>query len=257
MSSELRWKSLYNNWGYEIASHVRKEVGGEISDAMLHSKCFQPLGLKRTDASGHREKSSNVAKAYMVLEDRTPVPIPKTPMSGQTFMGAAGGVESCIDDLLVLYRSILEASITQFGSNQKTTPNNPFQSLTDTFSVHTPFPGKSLYESSYGMGWMRTKLPNQMCKISTNNGLLGGQPVIGKGAASKLVIAHYGSMPGSFAGVNLFPETESANVVLTNTTLLRDLTDWMTQLRTQTLSDFPERVDIVSWVKRPAEAELE
>ena len=126
MSSGLRWKFVSNNWGYEIASQVCKEVGGETWDAMLHSKFSQPLGLQRTDASGHREKLSNVVKAYLVLDDRTPVPIPKTPMSGQTFMGAAGGVESCIDDLLVLYRSILEASITQFGSNQKTTPNNPF-----------------------------------------------------------------------------------------------------------------------------------
>lgn len=223
---------------------------------MLHSNFFKPLGLKRTDASGKREKFGNVAKAYMVLDDKTPVSIPKTPSSGQTLMGAAGRVESCIDDLLILYQSILEASITQFGSNQRTTPRNPFQSLTDTFSAHTPFPGNSLYESSYGMGWMRTQLPNQMCKISTNNGLLGEQPVIGKGAASRLIIAHYGSMPGSFAGVNLFPETESAIVILTNTTPLCDLTDWMTQLLTQTLFDFPEKVDLIPWVKRTAEAEL-
>ena len=63
-------------------------------------------------------------------------------------------------------------------------------------------------------------------------------------------------MPGCFAAVNLFPETESAIVVLTKTTPLYDLTDWMTQLLTQTLFDFPEKVDIVSWVKRTAEAEL-
>ena len=92
--------------------------------------------------------------------------------------------------------------------------------------------------------------------ISTNNGLLGEQPVNGKEAASKLIIAHYGSMSGSFAGVNLFPETESAIVVLTNTTPLCDLNDWMTQSLTQTLFDFPEKVDLVPWVKRTAEAEL-
>ena len=224
---------------------------------MLHSKFFQPLDLKRTDASGHRVKFSNVTKAYMVLDDRTPVPIPKTSLSGQTLIGAAGGVDSCVDDLLVLYGSILEASIMQFDSNQRTTPNNPFQSLTDTFSAHTPFPGNSLYESLYGMGWMRTQLPNQKCKLRTNNGLLGEQPAIGKGAASKLVIAHYESMPGSFAGANFFPETVSAIVVLTNTTPLCDLTDWMTQLLTQNLSNVPEKVDIVSWVKRTAKADLE
>lgn len=256
MSSGLRWKFSYNNWAYEIASHVCKEIGGESWDSMLHANFFNPLGLKRTDATGNREGFDNVAKAYMVLDNLTPVAIPKTPLSGQTLMGAAGGVESCVDDMLVLYHSILKAACDQFGYRKSDTPNNTFQSLADTFSGYTSFPGDSLYESSYGMGWIRTQLPNQMCKISPNNDLLGEQPVIGKGAASRLVIAHYGSMPGTFAGVNLFPETESAIVVLTNTTPLCDLTDYMTQLLTQTLFDFPEKVDLVSWVKRTAEAEL-
>ncbi|KAG8525429.1 uncharacterized protein KY384_009073 [Bacidia gigantensis] len=63
-------------------------------------------------------------------------------------------------------------------------------------------------------------------------------------------------MPGSFAAAILFPESESAIVVLTNTTPLCDWTDWTTQLLTQTLFDFPEKVDSVSWMKRTAEAEL-
>ena len=119
---------------------------------MLDSNFFEPLGLTRTDASGQRDKFGNVAKAYMVLDDRTPVSIPKTPQSGQTLLGAAGGVKSCIDDLLVLYQLILEARITRFGRHQRTRPDNPFQSLADTLPAHIPFSGDSLYESSSGMG---------------------------------------------------------------------------------------------------------
>ena len=256
MSSDLRKKFAYNNWGYEVAGHVCKEVGGESWDSMLHSKFFDPLGLERTNARGHREKFDNVAKAYMVLDDGRPMSIPKISMSGQTLMGAAGGVESCIDDLLILYRSILKACIHQFDTKRRTTADNPFACLADTMTTHMPLPGTSLYESSYGMGWMRTQLPNQMCKVSTNHSLLGEQPMIGKGAASRLVLAHYGSMPGSYSAINLFPETESAIVVLMNTTPLCDLADYTTQLLTQTLFDFPEKVDILSWVKRTAEAEL-
>lgn len=255
-SSELRYKFLYNNWGYEIADHVCKEVGGESWDSMLHSKFFDPLGMTRTDARGQRERFDNVAEAYMVLDNKDPVRVPKTPQSGATLMGAAGGVQSCIDDLLILYRSMLKACISQFKLGNTSTPGNPFQQLTSTMSAHTILPGYSLRESSYGMGWIRTQLPNQMCKISPNYSLLGTAPTVDNGGASRLIIAHYGSMPGSYSGVNLFPETESAIVVLINTTPMCDLSDWMTQLLTQTIFDVPEKVDFVSWVRQTVDAEL-
>ncbi len=223
---------------------------------MLHSKFFDPLGMTRTDARGQRERFDNVAEAYMVLDNKDPVRVPMTPQSGATLMGAAGGVQSCIDDLLILYRSMLKACISQFEHGKTSTPENPFQQLTSTMSAHTPLPGSSLRESSYGMGWIRTQLPNQMCKISPNYGLLGTAPTVGNGGASRLIIAHYGSMPGSYAGVNLFPETESAIVVLTNTTPMCDLSDWMTQLLTQTIFDVPEKVNFVSWVRQTVDAEL-
>lgn len=95
-----------------------------------------------------------------------------------------------------------------------------------------------------------------MCRISPNYGLLGTAPTVGNGAASRLVIAHYGSMPGSYFGVILFPETESAIVVLTNTTPMCDLSDWMTQLLTQTIFDVSGKVDFVSWVQQTVDAEL-
>lgn len=100
-SSGLRHKFAYNNWGYEIADHVCKEMGGESWGSKLHSKFFDPLGMTRTDARGQRERFDNVAKAYMVLDNKSPVRVPMTPQSGATLMGAAGGVQSCIDDLLI------------------------------------------------------------------------------------------------------------------------------------------------------------
>ena len=95
-----------------------------------------------------------------------------------------------------------------------------------------------------------------MCKISPNYGLLGTAPTVGNGGTSRLIIAHYRSMPGSYSGVNLFPETESAIVVLINTIPMCDLSDWMTQLLTQTIFDIPEKVDVVSWVRQTVDAEL-
>lgn len=68
-------------------------------------------------------------------------------------------------------------------------------------SAHSQVGGPSYYESTYGLGWMRTQLPNTLVKFGTNVGLLGEGPVIGRGAESKLIIAHYRSMPGNFAAV--------------------------------------------------------
>lgn len=255
-AAELRYAFAYNNWGYEIAGHVCEEVGGESWDVTLHTKFFDLLGLKRTDARGQRNNYDNIAEAYTVLDNGNSVRIPVTTLSGQTLMGPAGGVQSCTTDLISLYQVILKACIHQFESGETSTPGSPFKQLGTIMSAHTVLPGASLRESSYGLGWIRTQLPNQMCKISPNYGLLGDAPVVGRGAPSKLILAHYGSMPGNFSGVNLFPETESAIIVLTNTTPLCDMADWMTRLLTQTLFDFPEQVDYVSWVKKTKEAEL-
>jgi hypothetical protein len=55
-------------------------------------------------------------------------------------------------------------------------------------------------------------------RISPNYELLREEPVLGEDAPPKLMIAHYGSMPGTFCGVNMFPESESFLVMLNNST---------------------------------------
>ena len=163
---------------------------------------------------------------------------------------------SCFDGFLKLYSIMLEARIQQFGNNESSTPNNPFKQLRHTMSAHTILPDPSYRESSYGLGWIRTQLPNQMCKISSNVGMLGGAPVAGEGAPPKLIIANYGSMTGSFSGVNTFPESESTIVVLINSTPRYDLADWMTQLLTQTPFDIPEKSAYLNLVRNTVDAEL-
>ena len=130
LSSELRYKFAYNIWGYEIAGNVCKEVWGKSWDSMLHSIFFSPLGMTRSDT-----RCQSV-----------------TLLSGSTLMGPAGGVQSCIDDLLILYQSMLKACISQFENDETSTPEDPFKQLTKRMSAYTPLPGCSLRESSYGMG---------------------------------------------------------------------------------------------------------
>jgi CubicO group peptidase (beta-lactamase class C family) len=257
LKADMRTEFTYSNWGYELASRVIQELTGESWDEHVHKRIFEPLQLARTDARGKYKEFGNFATPYMALDDATPITIPQTPISSATLNGAAGGIRSCMKDLLVLYQAVLTACIDQFRSGKISTENSVFKNLIKTMSPHNQLPGHSLRESSYGYGWIRTQLPNQMCRISPNYELLGEEPVLGEGAPPKLLISHYGSMPGSFCGVNLFPETESFVVMLSNSTPMCDSADWFTQLLTQTLFDFPKKNDYLKWVKRSVEAERE
>jgi hypothetical protein len=106
------------------------------------------------------------------------------------------------------------------------------------------------------MGWLRTQIPNIMCQISSNLDQSGEEPILGVGASSRLLIAHYSSIPGAYCGVNLFPETDTVITVLTNSTPICDMSDWILQLLTQTLFDFPNKNDDVMWTKKPVDREL-
>lgn len=163
-------------------------------------------------------------------------------------MGAAGGVKSCVKDLLKLYTCILRSLNHEFNRGASETPSSPFKQLSATMSGQMPFPGNRLRESSYGFGWIRTQLPNIWCPISPNYALLKDAPIVGEGAPSQLVIAHYGSMPGAYTGVSMFPESNSAIVLLTNSTPMCDMVDWLSQLLTQTFFDFPMKYDYLLWV---------
>ena len=57
-----------------------------------------------------------------------------------------------------------------------------------------------------------------------------GMPLVGKGAPSRQVLYHQGSLPGALAAVNLLPKTQSAIAVMTNTLALNDCADWVSQL---------------------------
>ena len=212
--------------GYELAAQAILELKGETWDALIHSRIFKPLDLHRTDAHGNTDEYDKVTESYTVLDDGTPVHIKRTGISGASLKGAPGGVKSCVKDLLRLYHAILQAAVHQFESGETSTPGSPFMQLLKTMPAQTPLPGPSLRESTYGLGWLRTQSPNVMCKISPNLDQLGEEPILGEGAQPKLLIAHYCSMPGAYCGVNLFPESESVIVVLSNTTPMCDVADW-------------------------------
>ena len=97
------------------------------------------------------------------------------------------------------------------------------------------------------MGWMRAQLPNTVGLIGDNMRLysISELPVLGRGSDSRLALYHQGATVGYFSSIYLFPETESAVIVLTNSIALGDAADWLAQSLVQALFDPLEKNDYV------------
>lgn len=238
----FRGQWQYNNLGYELAGLVIEQISGQRWDKVLGSKILEPLGLTRTNAMA--EEDGNTAKAYAVLDDRTPTEIAGVQSAANKFGGAAAGVRSCVKDLLKFYQELMRAGKHQFSTGQTSTPGSPLNQVAQMLSAKIPIREKSLREDSYALGWARTQLPGPMGAIGLNPKLMpDGMPLVGKGAPSRLVVYHQGSHPGALAAVNLLPETQSAIVVMTNTLALNDCADWVGQLVLEALIGTEDKND--------------
>jgi CubicO group peptidase (beta-lactamase class C family) len=238
---QFRTSFLYNNWGYELVGEILKSKTGCTLSQLLQHSIFEPLGLTRTSTSWDLEDENN-AKSYAVLDDLTSIEIPPPQLGKGTLMEAAGGVKSSMEDLLVFYKALLKAIQDQFANSSDETPGSIFKQCRAIIANHARFPGSALREQGYGAGFARSQLPGQLGRISLNP-LIGDEPIVGKGATSKLVIYHHGSMPGSTSCVLMIPETDTIIIVLQNSLAPLDTADFVGQLLVETVCDVPQPND--------------
>jgi hypothetical protein len=101
-----------------------------------------------------------------------------------------------------------------------------------------PVPNPSFRERSYALGWIRTQLPGAVGVMGDNGRILPVPqlPVLGRGATPRLALFHQGATVGYFPSFYLFPETESAVVVLTSSIANCDAADWIAQVTIQNFS---------------------
>lgn len=133
-------------------------------------------------------------------------------------MGPAGGVRSCVSDLLIFYNALLDAAAKEIelGTEQNRTPEDQpvsFSELPTMWTGWNILPMPLLREHSYGYGWLRSQLPSVLAPSRGNPQF---SPLVGLGAPSRLAIWHSGDIPGYQTHATLFPETKQAVVVLTN-----------------------------------------
>ncbi|KAF2791293.1 hypothetical protein K505DRAFT_363968 [Melanomma pulvis-pyrius CBS 109.77] len=154
-------------------------------------------------------------------------------------MFGANGVNSCVQDLLVFYKAMLDAS--EHSDN-----DNPFKNIEAILSGHMPASGPSLLERSYALGWHRSQLPNTIAGSSMNGNYVSDMPVLCRGSKSQLAFYHGGHSTASQNWVIMLPETKSVIVVLTNTMGNGDASNWVASLILETLVDSPEKHNIVA-----------
>lgn len=205
----------YNNFAYEIAGQIVEKLSGMTFANFLRERITEPLGMTRT-FSGAPAGDANAAKAYMTLEDCSPVEIPLPIAHEDSLMGAAGGIRSSVSDLLRLYQAYMEAANHELESEATPiSPKNPLRQIGHIWQGQINFPFRSMREYTYVCGWCRTQLPGPLALPSseTESSQL---PFVGRGSPSRLTLYHEGAISGAITFSAVFPETMSSVVVLTN-----------------------------------------
>jgi CubicO group peptidase (beta-lactamase class C family) len=252
----LRYEWQYNNWPYCLAGEAIENVTGKTYGTVLEERILQPLKLERTIINENCSMAKDIANAYMPLNDRTQVQVPRPQIQDGTLMGSAGGVRSCVKDLLTFYEAVMLAANDQSSEKTDPTINSPLKQLDMILSAHMPMSHSGLSEHSYGLGWARNQLPAPLGDTGLNGIFVPQMPTVLAGSKSRLVLSHHGSMPGFTTAAYLFPETATAIVVLTNSLALNDAADWVGQLLIETVFEADHPNDYVALAKSSAEAHL-
>ncbi|PIG88988.1 penicillin-binding protein [Aspergillus arachidicola] len=261
-----RWW-LYNNHVSALASQVLESV----SDGVCYPHCVEqrilhPLHMFRTFLSMNKfDSDSNIALPYARLSDGSFAKLPFLEyLQETTHILASQGVTSCVQDLLIWAKAILERELweklhckDQLG--QPFSPNNPLRQITTIRHGHYPHPFSDAlgHPSHYCLGWLSLTLPSSnlgMISFNKETRRLGDHLdyVLGKDSPPLRVILHNGKTPGYNSAIYTFPETTSAIIVLSNGATDGDPADWGAQILTQELFDLQPRVDIVGLAEKEA-----
>ncbi len=160
-------------------------------------------------------------------------------------MNPAGGIQSTVNDLLKFYGILMKSANDQYQLGDTSTPGSPLKQLTRILSSNIRT-APSLREQSYAMGWARVQLPGVLCDTSRNQATMARMPVIGTPEHPRLALYHHGMLVGFNNAVYLFPETETAVLLLSNAVAINDGPDWIGHLIIQTLFNDTIKHDYVA-----------
>ncbi|KAK6078038.1 hypothetical protein SCUP234_06412 [Seiridium cupressi] len=225
---------IYNNSGYHAVGCVIEKVSSMEYGDFLAQRIFKPLNMNRTFTKLPPLSDKNVSQAYVPCSNLQLRQVPSPRISTDTLAFAAGSIRSSMTDLLTFYGALLRISTSLVPQGVFDDFDTLFPSMHTiseaTIPLHVP---TSLREQSYGMGWARTQLPNQVSELSGNSGLLDTYPTIGDATQAPLVLHHGGNNLGCSSAVYMMPELQCGIVVLGSALGHCDATDWAAQVLTE------------------------
>ncbi|KAJ5135239.1 Peptidase S12 Pab87-related C-terminal [Penicillium bovifimosum] len=227
-------------WAYALAAHVIERISGQPIHQYLHEELFQPLGMNSTTLRPLFEGNDNMADPHYSLSNGEAYPLGFQPSFGGSAFEASRAAYSTVNDLLRLAKATLAASQNIEGS-----VNAVLKQIPQILSNHVAMENPSLLERSYGFGWARAQLPGVVGLLGGNSKLweISEQPVLGAGNQSRLMVYHQGGGPGYSSFLAIFPETQSAVVVLMNTSAVSDAADWIARSLVEGLFGFANPTD--------------
>lgn len=242
LATEFRSKWSYCNYMYVVMARIIENISGcKHWATFLMQRLLVPLGMGRSRLSRGAFTDDNVAKPHYVKDDGTLGLLPWPDLSEDTLMGPAGCLWSTVPDMLKWARAVLGSTDPNGGGAGEAAVLKEM----DTITAHqTQLTQQGLSENTYGYGWSRLSMPSPMYGFMSPNGADNGS-VLGQASVRRLMLYHGGQVTGYLTTLCIFPESQSAIVVFSNTQALGDASDWTAQAIMQELFQLRPEVDIV------------
>ncbi|KAF7561163.1 hypothetical protein G7046_g2978 [Stylonectria norvegica] len=246
---DFRSRWLYNNCMYGVVGELIAKICGTSTGQAMKEIIFKPVGMDRTCTSAAEYTDKNVAQGYSILDSGSALPLGDPKLEDGDIQGAAGFIRSSVNDMLRWAKAVMESEAPlDKDLKSPTIPGVEFARCS-----HRPITYENgLGENSYGFGWFRHTLPSRwLGSIGPNFALLPDPPIIGQSSEPKLALAHWGEFQGFLTSFYTFPATNSAIVVMANSSPSRgDPTDLIAQALCQELFDLQPRVNLAEYAVR-------
>lgn len=250
----------YNEWPYALAAHLIDEVS-DHGWAFCVDNVIGRLGYPRTYISHHVD--GNCAQPCHMMDDGTLVAIDAAYTDHGQGLRGSGYIRTCVNDMLSWCSLIAAASCMKYPKD-KGTPLAIFpvssrhentltrerllkavQDIQQPLFRFSSVPGKM---QAYGMGLYNFTLPTKFINtVSNKDSMVMHNYIMGVDSPRRKVIGNTSDLGSYTSTYWVFPETDSAVVVLSNGDSANgDATNIIAQLLTQALFNLETPIDYLA-----------
>lgn len=248
----------YNEWAYAIIADIIDQLSDNPWEYCVEN-IIGRLGYPRTYID--HQVDDNRVHPYHVMEDGTQVPIDTAHKNGPRLRGS-GSIKTCVNDMLNWCSFLITASKRKLREEECPLAIFPVSSRHETTLTRerllkaawtiqqpefplSPSPGTG---QAYGLGLYTFKLPTKRINtISNSASMIMEDYIMGATSPSRKVIGNTSDLGTYTSTYYIFPETESAIIVLSNGSSVNgDATNIIAQLLTQALFNLQPPIDYLA-----------